>query len=703
MDRRARRRRDRMILAAANRAFEICAAVPVKIEAGSADATAPAPISIEAYSGGVMNVTGIGPMVCDVNGIESDGPVVLLAGHDNTLSGALGSATVQVVDGQRLMATGTISRANPAAATAIELTRDSVPLQASIGAEPLEPPVRIRAGQTVEVNGRSITAGPGGFLLYPRTRLRHIAILPNGADARTSVQIAAAAAPNQEGYAVDFQSWVESMGLKYADLTPEQITVLQMVYDQEAEEPNEPGTQPASGSSMAAPTGTTPQVTASAGATIGSSAVAQIRAELAAETARVSAIRTICGERHGDIAAKAIADGWDTTRAELEVLRSSRPRLPAIHSKESGNVNLKVIEASMCMAAGLDVEKSYNEETLDRASKYRRRGFRWHAEQIAAAAGKTIDADPGTQEWIQAAFSTSELSGIVGNIANKALQNAFQQVPTAADRITATKSHTNFQPNTVFSLAINGELQVVGQDGELKHLRMSEESRTRQVVTRGANLCITRTQLVNDDLNAFADNAKALGRKAIHAREKALFALLNATGAGSSFFTTARGNYFEGSSSALSSTSLTTAVQLFRDQVGPDGLPVMVDPKILVVPTALEQTAKELMNSQYVVGPTSAKTPNVNVWNGSFTPVVAPWLSNSSLTGYSSTAWYLLGDPNDLPALEIAYLNGLQTPTVEFFGMDTTPDVLGVSWRVFWDFGTALGEYRAGVKSKGAA
>ena len=83
--------------------------------------------------------------------------------------------------------------------------------------------------------------------------------------------------------------------------------------------------------------------------------------------------------------------------------------------------------------------------------------------------------------------------------------------------------------------------------------------------------------------------------------------------------------------------------------------------------------------------------------------VVVPWLSNSSLTGYSSTAWYLLGDPNDLAALEIAYLNGQSTPNVEFFGMDTNPEVLGVSWRVFYDFGVALGEYRAGVKSKGAA
>ncbi len=696
MDRRARRRRDRMLLASAVKPFELNAAAAVQIETAFSDPAAPAVVTIEAYGGGVMSVSGIGPLVCDVNGIEADGRVVLLSGHDNTLSSTLGSATVQAVDGRRLMATGTISRTNPIAETAIELARDNVPLQASIGAEPIDPPVKIRAGQSVDVNGRTITAGPAGFRLFRRTRLRHIAILPNGADATTSVSIAAAAAANQEG-SMDFQKWVESLGFVYADLTPEQVAVLQVAYDE--------ATESADAAAPAAPAaGDEPKtVAASAMGTIAASAVAQIRAELAAETTRVNSIRAICGDRHGDIAAKAISDGWDTTRAELEVLRSSRPRLPAIHTKESGTVNTKVIEASLCMAAGINVEKSYNEETLDRASKFRRRGLRWHAEQIAASSGKAIDADPGTQEWIQAAFSTSELSGIVGNVANKALQDAFAMAPSVAEQITATRSHTNFQPNTVYSLALNGELQLVSKDGELKHLRMSEESRTRQVQTRGAVLSITRQDLINDDLNAFADNAKALGRKSVHSREKTLFAALNATGNGASFFTSARGNYVEGAATNLQSSSLSTAVQMFRDQVGPDGLPVMVDPTILLVPTALEPVAKELMNSQYVLGPTSTKTPSANIHQNAYQVLVSPWLSNSTLTGASSTAWYLLGNPADLAALEIAYLNGLQTPTVEFFGMDTNPEVLGVSWRVFWDFGVALAEYRAGVKSKGAA
>jgi hypothetical protein len=687
MDRKARRRRDRMILAAASQPFVLNATATVQIEAAAAaDPNAPVNVTIDAYNGGVMSVGGIGPLVCDVTGVEASGPVVLLDGHTNTLAATLGSATVQAVNGERLAAAGRISRTNAIAATAIRLASEGVPLQASIGAEPIEPPVRIRPGQSIDVNGRTITAGPAGFLLFKATRLRHIAILPNGADASTTVSIAAAAA-NNEG-AMEFQAWVESLGFVYADLTTEQLAALQVAYDEVKDDETA--------------TTTTTEETPAEPVAAASDPVASIRAAAAAEATRIGMIQAACGEKHSSIAAKAIAEGWDKNKVELEVIRASRPHLPAIHAREN-TVNTKIIEASLCMGAGIPVESAgYSEETLDRAHKLRRRGLRWHAEQIAASKGVSIDADPGTLPWIQAAFSTSELSGIVGNVANKALQTAFQMSPSVAEQIAAKRSHNNFYANTVYSLALNGELQVVSKDGELKHLRMSEESRTRQVQTRGAVLSITRADLINDDLNAFADNAQALGRKAAHSREKALFQALNATGNGASFFTAARGNYFEGAATNLQSSSLATAVQLFRDQVGPDGLPVMVEPSILLVPTALEVTAKELMSSQYLLGPTAAKNPSANVWQGAFTPLVSTWLGSSAISG-SSTAWYLLGNPADVAAIEIAYLAGQETPNVEFFGMDTNPEVLGVSWRVFYDFGVALGEYRAGVKSKGAA
>ena len=58
-----------------------------------------------------------------------------------------------------------------------------------------------------------------------------------------------------------------------------------------------------------------------------------------AETNRIAAIRQICAGRHPEIEAQAIREGWDATRCELEVLRASRPKAPAVHVRDNDRVN----------------------------------------------------------------------------------------------------------------------------------------------------------------------------------------------------------------------------------------------------------------------------------------------------------------------------------------------------------------------------
>jgi hypothetical protein len=59
-------------------------------------------------------------------------------------------------------------------------------------------------------------------------------------------------------------------------------------------------------------------------------------------------------------------------------------------------------------------------------------------------------------------------------------------------------------------------------------------------------------------------------------------------------------------------------------------------------------------------------------------------MSNSSYTGYSTTAWYLLANPDDLPVIEVAFLNGRETPVVE--SADADFDTLGVQFRGYSGF-----------------
>ena len=89
-----------------------------------------------------------------------------------------------------------------------------------------------------------------------------------------------------------------------------------------------------------------------------------------------------------------------------------------------------------------------------------------------------------------------------------------------------------------------------------------------------------------------------------------------------------------------------------------------------------------------------------NVYQGRYHVESSPYMENSAYTGYSTAAWYLLANPADLSAIEVVFLNGRDTPTVETAEADF--NVLGIQMRGVLDFGVALQEYRAGVRSAGS-
>jgi hypothetical protein len=72
------------------------------------------------------------------------------------------------------------------------------------------------------------------------------------------------------------------------------------------------------------------------------------------------------------------------------------------------------------------------------------------------------------------------------------------------------------------------------------------------------------------------------------------------------------------------------------------------------------------------------------------------YLANDNYSGYSTKAWYLLANPNDLPVIEVAFLNGQESPTIETAEADFA--VLGIRMRGYHDFGVALIDPKGGVK-----
>jgi ATP-dependent Clp endopeptidase proteolytic subunit ClpP len=446
-------------------------------------------------------------------------------------------------------------------------------------------------------------------------------------------------------------------------------------------------------------------------------------AEIRAEYARVSKIRNLFNGQYPAVEADAIENGWSFERAEhakvkaeLEDLRAQRPQGPGIHVAPT-DINPTAIEAALCVTVGMKedrVQKHYKPEVMDAANKLRGISLRRLFEDTIRSAGMSppmMWGNDAIRMAFQASsritnstgFTTVSLPGILGNVANKVLLDAYTAYPGIATQLSGEANAPDFKAFSSYRLTMTGEFEEISAAGELKHAGLGEESYSNQLKTRGKMIMLTREMIINDDLGAFLQIPRMLGRQAAEALEKVFFTI----------FMTNTGNFFHATHKNLTATcplgvdGLTTAAAKFMNQTDSNGMPVMVRPSILLAPVSLDVQARQLFNDTEITvvvdkpktADASGSTKKVEMSNphrGLYRPFSSPWLENSSMTNYSTSTWYLLANPADVPAIQIAYLNGQRTPTIEQGEADF--DSLGMGWRAYFDFGVAYQDWRAASK-----
>lgn len=408
---------------------------------------------------------------------------------------------------------------------------------------------------------------------------------------------------------------------------------------------------------------------------------------------------------------------------ELELLRGLRVQSGALSAQIRRPTDSRVYEAALAINAGLpNLEKHYQPETLDAVDRAGLRQFGLQqllimtahqngyscrpGEKVTAGNLKTIlqYCFPPDLHRAQLSLSTISLPGILGAVANKESLEGFTEEGMEWKELAAIKPVNNFHAVTSYRMNDNLEYEEVGPGGEIPHGSLSEESYQRQAKTYAKQLGLTRTDIINDDLGAFDDIRTRMGRGASRKFNLVFWAkfLDNA-----SFFTAARGNYIDGSPGSVlgvDGVGLAAGVLAFRKLRSADGKRISGAPTLLVVPPELETIARGHWTSKNINtggAATAQSVPNDNVFQGLYRPVVVDFLSDSALTGYSATAWYLLRDPRLLASMVVSFLNGQQTPTIE--STDADFGMLGIRFRGVHDFGCDQAEYLAGVKSKGAA
>jgi len=608
-----------------------------------------------AYTGDAMIVEGWEyPVVVDLDGLSIPSQRRPVRFAHSAYSGVGHTERIAVENG-RLIAEGVVSRDTPAAREIVTSSQRGFPWQVSIGASVLQSQF-VPPDKTITVNGRSFN---GPLYVARRAVLGEISFVDLGADDKTTAEIAASAACSE----------VNTMSAENHNNDESNVVAAH------TDEPE----------------------------------VNNLRSEAAAEVKRINEIRSIFAGAHPELEERAIAEGWTPEKAALEKLRADRPKTPAVHAR-SDSVDGRVLEAACALAGRLaNIEKHYDDRTLDVAARrfrqgiglqellleaawangYQGRSFRDSREVLRCAFGQNL----------QAGFSSIDISGILSNVANKFLLDGFESVEATWRNIAAIRNVSDFKTVTSYRLIGKDKYELVAPGGELKHGTLGELAYTNKADTYGLILSIDRRDIINDDLGALTLVPRKLGRGAGLKINDVFWSTFMANTA---FFTAANKNYLTGADTALSVESLSKAEVAFLNQTDPDGNPLGVMPSILLVPPDLSAPATVLYKSLEIRDTTaSTKYPVANPHMGKFRVEVSRYLSNSNYTGYSTKAWYLLADPVDLAVIEVALLNGQEAPTIETAEADF--NVLGIQMRGYHDFGVALQEPRGGIKVKGEA
>ena len=636
--------------------LSLTATAPVSIEAKAAEGDGPAPLprfEMIANTGSVpMRLEGWRyPVVLDFAGLtipSQNRPIRL--GHDPN-KGVGHTDRIAILDG-KLVTAGVISRDTAESRDVVSSSKNGFPWQASVGAS-VEEVEFVKEGQTVEVNGQQFK---GPLNVIRKGTLGEISFVDLGADGKTSAKVAAM-----------------------------------------AKEPTQYHDDPL-------------DVAAADGAEATRQAIGRAKVERERQAAIQAMTEEALTERGADIAEieaisdKALDEKWTIKDTQIALLRASRTRAPQMRRADMPTP--KVLEASLCLSLGIKDEtlakdRDYGPDVMARAWPLRNRGLRGTIAAALEAMG--VPVPHGSRELftalldsqrIQAGFSTINLPGILGNVANKLLLESFKSVNAIYDLVANQADFSNFHTHTIYRLDALGEFEQVPADGEIKHGYVGEDSYTNKLETYGKMLVITRQDIINDDLNAFRSLTTQLARKGRIAVDKALVnALMESS---DSFYTSARGNKLTGS---LGITELGAAEAALMQMAGADGEPIYGMPKYLVVPPALKFLADSIYTSAQVneTTTTNKMRPTDNPYRGRFEVISSPYLSASTLDGYSASTWYLLADPNMVPAFQVAYLDGRRAPTVET--ADAEFSTLGLQMRCYWDFGVAQLDYRGAIKN----
>ncbi len=298
------------------------------------------------------------------------------------------------------------------------------------------------------------------------------------------------------------------------------------------------------------------------------------------------------------------------------------------------------------------------------------------------------------RELVARAFthSSSDFPKLLENNSRKAMLRGYEESEEVFQQFTRSGNLSDFKTHSRVGLGVFNSLDEIPESGEYKHGTIGERAESIQLATYGKMFSITRQAIINDDLTAFTEIPRKMGRAAARTVGDLVFNIINNNpnmSDGTALFHASHSNL--GSAAAPSAATVGAGRTAMRTQK--DGAATLnISPTYFLVPAALEDTARVLMASETDPSQTNSKKPN---------PVrnAAEIIVDARLDAASLTAWYLLADPNRFDTIEVGYLDGVAAP---FLDQQDGWTVDGVEYKVRIDAAAAPLEFRTMYKNPGA-
>lgn len=403
------------------------------------------------------------------------------------------------------------------------------------------------------------------------------------------------------------------------------------------------------------------------------------------ERDRVSQINQLC--RHFNVDPdEYIRSGADLATVQgLVLAKAQNNQAPPANITLVQDGNEKYRDAmtdALLMRAGIQIETP-----AEGAENLRGMRLRAVVEDVLEREGVTNAHRMDENELLRAALTgTGALPGILSNVANKSMARGYQAAPTTFEAFTSVGSNPDFKEARKYRLSEAGSLLEIKENGEFVADEVTESDATTKVLTYGRQFSFTRQMLVNDDLSALTRIPALYAAQAKRGINRLVYRTLAEIA-----FSAKNGNLAK-TGSALSLAAIDEGRRAMRTQKNLRGEEMLnIQPKFLLVPTMHEFVARQLM--------TSTSDPNAThsgVTNPLLNSLVV--VSDAELDAIDTDAWFMVADPALMDTIEVTYLNGKQTPTIE---SQIAFDTLGIRYRIFMDYGVNVLDTKGMFKNAG--